>query len=121
MVVEDEELLLQAISRKLEKSGIGCISCASAEQAIDYLENMPEMPSAIWLDYYLKDSMDGLQFVQTLKANPTWKNIPILVVSNSANPEKVNALLGLGVKKYFLKAEKRLDDIITEFNQYFTG
>lgn len=111
MVVEDENLLLQAITKKLKLSDMDVLSCASGQQAVDYLGSVDELPDAIWLDYYLKD-MNGLAFMQELKQNPAWANIPVIVVSNSANPEKVNNMLALGARKYILKAEYRLDEII---------
>ena len=117
MVVEDEGLLLQAVSKKLTVSGIECVSCSSAEQALDYLAGMPELPDAVWLDYHLKD-MDGLMFMRTLKQNPLWAKIAVFVVSNSASPDKVNAMLGLGAKKYLLKAEHRLDEIIADIKAF---
>lgn len=113
MVVEDEELLLQAITKKLKLSGIDVLSCSSGHQAIDYLTNLEQMPSAVWLDYYLKD-MNGLIFMQQLKDNPLWSTIPVMVVSNSASPDKVHNMLALGVKKYVLKAEYRLDELIEQ-------
>jgi CheY-like chemotaxis protein len=111
MVVEDETLLLQAITKKLKLSGLDVVSCASGQQALDYLESLDELPAAIWLDYYLKD-MNGLAFMQTIKDNPKWKDIPVCTVSNSMSPEKVHNMLALGAKKYILKAEYRLDEII---------
>lgn len=117
MVVEDETLLLQAITKKLKLSGMDVLSCASGQQAIDYLGNLDELPDAIWLDYYLKD-MNGLAFMQLLKQNPKWADLPVLVVSNSASPDKVNNMLGLGAKKYILKAEYRLDEIITMIRDF---
>lgn len=117
MVVEDENLLLQAITKKLKVSEMDVLSCASGQQAIDYLESLEEMPDAIWLDYYLKD-MNGLAFMQELKRNPKWENIPVLVVSNSASPDKVSNMLGLGAKRYILKAEYRLDEIIAMIRDF---
>ena len=111
MVVEDEALLLQAITKKLKLSNLDVVSCASGEQAIDYLTSLDELPEAVWLDYYLKD-MNGLAFMQKLKDDPRWSDIPVVVVSNSASPEKVHNMLALGAKKYILKAEFRLDEII---------
>jgi two-component system, chemotaxis family, chemotaxis protein CheY len=111
MVVEDEVLLLQAITKKLKISNLDVLSCSSGQQALDYLDSIDELPDAVWLDYYLKD-MNGLAFMQQLKANPKWEDIPVMVVSNSASPEKVHNMLGLGAKKYILKAEYRLDEII---------
>lgn len=119
MVVEDESLLLQAITKKLKLNNMDVLSCSSGQQAIDYLNSLEELPDAVWLDYYLKD-MNGLAFMQHVKANPKWADIPVLVVSNSASPEKVNTMLALGAKKYILKAEYRLDQIIEMIKDFLT-
>lgn len=116
MIVEDEPLLLHAIVKKLEVSDLGSIACASGKQALDYLASLTELPDAIWLDYYLKD-MTGLDFLQKVRKNNAWASIPVFVVSNSASEEKVDAMMKLGTKKYFLKAEHRLDDIIEKMLQ----
>ena len=111
MVVEDEPLLLEAIGDKLKKEGIVTTLCLGGKEALDRLANKDGLPDAIWLDYYLKD-MDGLAFMGMIKQNPVWQNIPVIVVSNSANSQKVSSMLALGVKKYLLKAEYRMEDII---------
>lgn len=120
MVVEDEELLLRAITKKLEMVGKKVVSCTSGEQALDYLNNLPDLPDAIWLDYYLKD-MNGLAFMAQLKKNPTWAGIPVMVVSNSATQDKVSQMLALGAKKYILKAESRLDDLVGVVDEIVAG
>jgi DNA-binding response OmpR family regulator len=111
MVVEDEELLLQALTKKFKLAGLDVLSCSSGQQAVDYLNNLDNLPDAISLDYYLKD-MNGLAFMQQVRDNPKWSKIPVIVLSNSASPEKVTNMLALGAKKYLLKAEYRLDEII---------
>lgn len=117
MVVEDEALLLQAISKKLKISGIDPLPFPSGQEAIDYLNKSKELPDAIWLDYYLKD-ISGLDFMHKVKDNPKWADIPVIVVSNSASPEKVDNMLALGAKKYLLKAQYRLDQIIDIIKEY---
>lgn len=117
MVVEDEILLLEAITKKLKLSDINVLACSSGKQAFDYLAELPKLPDAIWLDYYLKDT-NGLLFMQEIKKNPAWANIPIVIVSNSASPEKVQTLLALGAKKYLLKAEHRLDEVIATVQKF---
>lgn len=117
MVVEDEQLLLEAIGKKLKSKNINCILFSSAEKALDYLKTAPVLPSAIWLDYYLQE-MNGLTFMTTIRSNEKLNNIPVVVVSNSATDEKVNNMLALGVKKYLLKAEHRLEDIINVIYEF---
>lgn len=111
LVLEDEDLLREAIIKKLESEGIHTISCSTGEQALDYLGNLSRLPDVIWLDYYLK-GMNGLEFVHSLQRNENWKEIPVLVVSNSASPEKVEKMLSAGAKRYLLKADNRLDEIV---------
>lgn len=111
MVIEDEELLRDAITRKLAASGIQTLAYESGKKAVEEMDSLENLPDAIWLDYYLPD-MNGIEFMQIIKRNPKFANIPVIVVSNSANPQKVSSMLGLGAKKYILKAEHRLDDII---------
>ena len=120
LVIEDEELLLEAIARKLSNDGLEPITCTGASQAFDYLKSLPETPDVIWLDYYLKDT-NGLEFMKLLMKDPRWSQIPVVVVSNSASEEKRKAMLALGVKKYLLKAEYRLEEIIKIIKEIVTG
>lgn len=117
MVIEDEEMLLNAVVKKLSASGFDTISCTNAKQAVDYLESLDELPDVIWLDYYLPD-MNGIEFMSEIKRNEGWSDIPVLVVSNSASEEKKNAMLALGAKKYVLKAKYKLDDIINMIGEF---
>ncbi len=117
MVVEDEFLLLEAIEKKLKLNGFEVVSCSSGHQAIDYLKNLVELPDAIWLDYHLGD-MDGITIMQEMKKSEKLSKIPVIVVSNSASPDKVQNMLALGAKKYLLKAEYRLDDLIGEVKKF---
>ena len=117
MVIEDETLLLKAICKKLSLENIETISATNGKQALDYLSNLTELPDAIWLDYYLKDT-NGLDFMEELKKNKKWENIPVIVVSNSASPEKVHSMLALGAKKYLLKSQYRLEDIIKIIREF---
>ncbi len=111
MVVEDEELLMKAIVKKLEINGLKTTAYASGKDALKYLSNATDIPDAIWLDYHLSD-MDGLSFMGELKKLERYDKVPVFVVSNSASPEKVRGMLALGVEKYMVKAEHRLDELI---------
>jgi DNA-binding response OmpR family regulator len=117
LVVEDEVLLLHAITKKLEFSEFGAVGCDSGEAAIKYLQETEKLPDAIWLDYNLQD-MDGLTFMAQVKANEKWKNIPVVVVSNSVTPDKVSHMMALGAKQYILKADYRLDEIIATIHKF---
>jgi DNA-binding response OmpR family regulator len=118
LVVEDEQPLLEAIKIKLEKNNFATISARSVEQALNLLEDIKKV-DAIWLDHYLLGKKNGLDFVAHLKEKKSkWNDLPIFVISNTASPDKVQTYLNLGATKFYVKAEKRLDEIISEIKKY---
>ncbi|MFZ2192680.1 MAG: response regulator [Candidatus Moraniibacteriota bacterium] len=113
LVVEDEKPLQQAIKIKLEKNNFDPVTARSVEQAINFLKDL-EKVDIIWLDHYLLGKDNGLDFVAKVKNNIAWKKIPIFIVSNTASQEKVRSYMQLGIEKYYVKANYRLDDIIED-------
>ncbi len=112
LVVEDETPLLDAVKIKLEKYEFSAVTARTVDQALGYLKDLPKV-DAIWLDHYLLGSESGLDFIAKIKeGESSWHKIPIFVVSNTASPDKVQSYLELGVKKYYIKAEVRLENII---------
>lgn len=113
LVVEDEQMLLDAITKKLTNSGYEAVPCEGGAQALAYLNSHAHdvLPDVIWLDYYLKD-MNGIELMNQLKTDPKFQQIPVVVVSNSASADKVHHMLALGATKYIVKADYRLDQII---------
>lgn len=111
MIIEDESLLLQAVSKKFQNQGIDTVTCEGGRQALDYLTSLPRLPTLIWLDFHLKD-MSGVQLMSEVKKNDKWKDIPVVVVSNTATEKNIHDIMALGVQKYIVKADQRLDDII---------
>ncbi len=117
LVVEDERSLAEAIRIKLENSGFAVTVARTAEQALNYLEDL-ERIDAIWLDHYLLGKENGLDIVFALKGNDCkWKQIPIFVVSNTATVDKVQSYMQLGVNKYYVKSNYRLDAIIEDLKK----
>ena len=118
LVVEDERPLVAAIQTKLEKNGFVAVTVRTGEQAFNYLEDLEQI-DAIWLDHYLLGKENGLDFVVKIKSDDSkWKNIPIFVVSNTASSSNVQSYIRLGVSKYYVKAEHRLDEIISEIKAF---
>src|ERR1035437_3853871 len=118
LVVEDERPLVAAIQTKLEKNGFVAVTVRTGEQAFNYLEDLEQI-DAIWLDHYLLGKEDGLDFVVKIKSDDSkWKKIPIFVVSNTASSSNVQSYIRLGVSKYYVKAEHRLDEIISEIKAF---
>ena len=111
LVVEDETVLLEAIVKKLEINGFHVRSALTGDQALKILNDTSSRPDLIWLDFYLKD-MDGLEFMKKLNANPLVRDLPVVVVSNSMSEDTVKEMMDMGVRRYMLKADYQLDELI---------
>lgn len=117
LVVEDERPLLEAIKSKLEKNDLQVLTARSVEQALTYINDSVEV-DAIWLDHYLLGKETGLDLVAKIKEDNRYKQAPIFVVSNTATPDKEKAYKQLGVNKYFIKADNRIETIVQEIKEY---
>jgi response regulator of citrate/malate metabolism len=68
---------------------------------------------------YLPGEKSGLDFVAELKRPKSkWKDLPIFIVSNTASNGNVRSYLRLGVTKYCVKADNRLDQIIKDLTEF---
>jgi len=119
LVIEDELLLLEAIKAKLKFNSFDVVTARTVDQALEYLENVGTF-DAIWLDHYLlESSKSGLDLVSEIKkGNSAWKNTPIFVVTNTAGPDEQKLYLEMGVTKYYIKAETRLDQVIKDIKEF---
>lgn len=118
LVVEDERPLVEAIQTKLEHNGFIVVTARTVDQGLSYLEEIKTI-DAVWLDHYLPGEKSGLDFVAQLKsAGNKWSKLPIFIVSNTASNGNVKSYMKLGVSKYCVKADHRLDEIIKDLKSF---
>lgn len=118
LVIEDERPLVKVIEAKLEKQGFNVVTARTVDQGLEYLKEIDNI-DAIWLDHYLPGEKTGLDFVVKLKSKDSkWRKIPIFIVSNTASNSNVKSYLRLGVAKYCVKAEHRLDEICSDIKSF---
>ena len=115
LVVEDERPLLGAIKIKLEKNDFEVITARAIDDAKKLASDAKQI-DAIWLDHYLFGKENGLDFIAWCKNedNKKCKDIPVFIVSNTASSDKVTTYMNLGAKKYFVKSNHKLDEIISD-------
>jgi len=118
LVLEDEKPLLEAIRINLEKSNFKVIKARTVEKAKECINELDQL-DLIWLDHYLLGKENGLDFIAWCKEgeNAKCNNVPIFVVSNTISDEKFSTYMSLGAKKYFIKSNFKLEEIIKEINE----
>lgn len=97
MIVEDDDVLLQLLSKTVEKLGHRAIACSSAEDALGYFaENAVDL---ILLDLVLPQ-IDGFEFCQIVRQRSA---VPIIVVSALTGSKEVVRALDLGADEFLKK------------------
>ena len=109
--VEDDSFLSDLVAAKLKHEGCAAFYAKDGEQALEILKT--EIPDIILLDLVLP-GMSGFDVLETIRKNPTFKEVPIIVLSNLGQEKDIERSKQLGATKHIIKAEHDLDDIIGE-------
>lgn len=100
LLVEDDELVRDAMTCALVRQGYFVHSAATAHDAIELLRTPLSPIDVVLLDVILPD-VNGIDLCARLRE--THPDLPVLVCSGQAGPEAIEALAKLGVLHYFLK------------------
>jgi len=102
LLVEDDTALAQMYRVKLERDGYTVRVAGDGEEALGLLGR--ELPDLIFLDVRLP-RMDGLTFLERIRAGDRTRDIPVVIVSNYSEEELVSRGLQLGALEYLIKSQ----------------
>ncbi|MCX5643548.1 MAG: response regulator [Phycisphaerae bacterium] len=105
LLVEDDGVDVMAVQRVLKelKAANELAYAGNGEEALAYLRSPEnEAPCMILLDLNMP-KMGGLEFLQVLRANEALRNIPVMVVSTSAEKQDMARSFELGAVAYIVK------------------
>ena len=111
LVVEDEEILLTALAEELKQQGFEVIG---AKDGVEGLEKAAaEQPDLMLLDLVMP-RLDGLGTLKQMKAQDNTKNIPIVILTNLSDYDKISEALSMGAMDYLVKANYRLEELVSK-------
>ncbi len=114
LVVDDSSTVRKFVSVSLSMQGFKVIT---AGDGMDALEKLPaEKPDLIITDLNMPN-MDGFEFIRTLRENPDYQDIPVIILTSLS--DKTNKELGLksGAHSYLIKPFS-LEKIQYEVSKY---
>lgn len=80
------------------------LSCQIAENGVEALKLLKELPrfDIIFMDINMP-KMNGIECLQVLKSNDSYKNIPVVILSTSSDQAYIERCKILGATYYFTK------------------
>ncbi len=101
LVVEDDIVLRDVLKEKLAQKGYAVFAVEDGEQALRHIAD--DKPDLILLDI-LMPRKGGMEVMEELNQDEEFKQIPIIVISNSGQPVEVQRAKDLGAKEFLIKA-----------------
>lgn len=108
LIVEDDMILVDLLEKKFKKENFFIYKTLGVNEARKVLK---EKPDIILLDVLLPDT-DGFTFLQEIKADPKYKDIPVVIISNFGQKEEIEKGMNLGAVDYIIKANVLPQEIV---------
>ena len=112
LLVEDNPDDVELTRLAFEEANVAnpVVVATDGAEALDYLfargkhasRDPKQLPSIVLLDLNLP-KLDGREVLQAIRANPTTRELPVIVLTTSAEPFDVEASYALGVNSYIQK------------------
>lgn len=109
LVVEDDPFLQEFITKRLLEENFEVLSAKDGQEGIDLAKE--KKPDLIILDLILPNK-NGYEVLEELKKDSSTSKIPVLILSNLGQKEKIEEALKKGASDFLVKAYFSLEEII---------
>lgn len=100
LVVDDNEMNRDLLSRRLQRQGFTVVMAEDGAQALEQVRMQPF--DLVLLDVMMPH-MNGYQVLETLKADPHLRHVPVIMISALDDIESVVRCIELGAEDYLFK------------------
>jgi DNA-binding response OmpR family regulator len=113
LIVEDDAFIRDIYQVKFSQEGF---EVDLAENGLEALKKMEEnIPDIILLDIVMP-YMDGMEALKIIRKNDAWKKIPIIMLTNISEKEKVTQGLNEGASGYMIKSHFTPSEVVGKVN-----
>lgn len=109
LIVEDETSMLRALTDKLSREGFAVLEAKNGKEGLEIA--LKEQPALILLDIVMP-VMDGMTMLKKLRADTYGKNVPVILLTNLNESEKIAEAVESGVYDYLLKTDWKIEDVV---------
>jgi serine phosphatase RsbU (regulator of sigma subunit) len=100
LIVDDEPFNVDYLEQELEDMDYDTVSASNGQEGLQQVATT--QPDMILLDIMMP-IMDGFEMLQKLKAEPDWRNIPVVIISAMNDMNSVVRGIQLGADDYLPK------------------
>lgn len=116
LIVEDDPLIMDLYKDTFQLNGFEVEIAKDGIESLCMLKDSAIKPNVILLDIMMP-KMNGFDVLEQLKKNPKTKDIPVIILSNLAQPHDIDTMLKLGATMYLSKIQLNPKDLVEKTKQ----
>jgi len=118
LIVEDSKAIRSMIRMSLEEAGD--FFAVEADNGFEALRTLPTRRFELIITDINMPDINGLELIGFVKANPSYRNIPLIIVSTEKSEEDKKRGLALGACGYVVKPFKK-DELMATVKKALEG
>lgn len=103
LIVDDSAAIRKILKRVLQQAEIPTGQVLEASDGVEAIEHLKAQSVQLILSDINMPNMDGLQLLSQIKANPNWKDVPVVMITTEGSQAKVMEAVELGASGYVRK------------------
>jgi CheY-like chemotaxis protein len=123
LVVEDTQIVREPLGRLLASEGFDVLSAADGSEAMallcDGVTTAGRAVDLVLLDV-LMPRMDGVAFLQAMRADPRFRETPVIGLTGISDTSRLARLRELGVREIVHKVRFTFDGLLEEIRRQLT-
>jgi CheY-like chemotaxis protein len=114
ILVEDDPFLIDIYKQKFENAGFEVRIVKNGGKVLEALAQ--SKPDLLLLDIVLPE-VAGWEILAKIKAEPSYKDIKVVILSNLGQKEEVEKGLQMGATKYLIKSQFKPSEVVEKVNE----
>lgn len=123
LLIEDDQIDRMTIQRSFKNLNIRNplnVAC-NGEEGLEFIQNTTDIPCLIILDINMP-KMNGIEFLKIIKSDPSFKIIPVVILTTSNDENDKQICYNYGAASYIVKPidYNEFQQTIKTFNDYWS-
>ena len=102
LVIDDSRAMRMIVSKLLVKAGFEVTQAANGREGLEAMEAHSGAFEIALVDWNMPD-VNGLEFVERVRARPEWARVRLMMVTTETEMEQVSRALAAGADEYVMK------------------
>ena len=110
LILDDSRAMRMILKRIMQSAGFDVVEAGDGQEGLELLQ-AGTVPDVVLVDWNMP-RMDGLSFVNAVRANDDWRRITLMMVTTESEQGQIVRALAAGAHEYVIKPFT--DDVIAE-------